>query len=211
MQASLERLKARRAELQDEGGFTLIELLIVVVILGILAAIVVFAVQNLSSTSVQSACESNFKTVETAVEAYKAQMSQYPSGSAKATGATGTGSTGASPTTDTDIGTVVTFTTGAIPAYGAAATGGTMVNAAGSVSGGTSDELLVQSGTPPNNTLTGQTVGPWLKDVPANPAHYTIFVANDGSGHIAVLDAAGKVVAGDSANVNDASACKNIS
>ena len=48
MQASLERLRRRREEEGDEGGFTLIELLIVIVILGILAAIVVFAVQNLT-------------------------------------------------------------------------------------------------------------------------------------------------------------------
>ena len=44
MQDTLERLRSRRAELGDQGGFTLIELLIVIVILGILAAIVVFAV-----------------------------------------------------------------------------------------------------------------------------------------------------------------------
>lgn len=78
MQASLERLRQRREELGDEGGFTLIELLIVIVILGILAAIVVFAVQNLTQQSATAACQSQYKTVETAMEAYKAQIGSYP-------------------------------------------------------------------------------------------------------------------------------------
>ena len=78
MQATLERLRARREELGDEGGFTLIELLIVIVILGILAAIVVFAVQNLTSQSDVAACQAQYKTVETAMEAYKAQIGSYP-------------------------------------------------------------------------------------------------------------------------------------
>jgi type II secretion system protein G len=78
MQASLERLRQRREERGDEGGFTLIELLIVIVILGILAAIVVFAVQNLTGQSATAACQSQYKTVETAMEAYKAQVGSYP-------------------------------------------------------------------------------------------------------------------------------------
>lgn len=77
MNASLERLRARREE-RGEGGFTLIELLIVIVILGILAAIVVFAVQNLTKQSANSACQSDYKTTETAAEAYKAQVGSYP-------------------------------------------------------------------------------------------------------------------------------------
>lgn len=78
MQSTLERLRQRREEMGDEGGFTLIELLIVIVVLGILAAIVVFAVQNLTSQSATAACQSQYKTVETGMEAYKAQIGSYP-------------------------------------------------------------------------------------------------------------------------------------
>ena len=76
MQTTLERLRQRRDN--GEGGFTLIELLIVVVVLGILAAIVVFAVQNLTGTSAQGACQTDYKSVETAAEAFKAQTGAYP-------------------------------------------------------------------------------------------------------------------------------------
>jgi general secretion pathway protein G len=80
MQSTLERLQRRHAELgEGEGGFTLIELLIVIVILGILAAIVVFAVQNLSGQSSVAACQAQYKTIETALESYKAEIGTYPS------------------------------------------------------------------------------------------------------------------------------------
>jgi general secretion pathway protein G len=78
MKATLERIRQRKMEKDHEGGFTLIELLIVIVVLGILAAIVVFAVQNLTGSSSQSACNADYKTVETAAETYKGQMGVYP-------------------------------------------------------------------------------------------------------------------------------------
>jgi general secretion pathway protein G len=64
-----------------QRGFTLIELLIVVVILGILAGIAVFAVQGMTSNSVQQACRADFKSVEVAIESYKAQEGFYPTAS----------------------------------------------------------------------------------------------------------------------------------
>jgi prepilin-type N-terminal cleavage/methylation domain-containing protein len=50
---------------QDEG-FTLIELLIVIIILGILATVVVFAVAGIRDSGDKSACEAELRSVETA-------------------------------------------------------------------------------------------------------------------------------------------------
>ncbi|MEQ8437468.1 MAG: prepilin-type N-terminal cleavage/methylation domain-containing protein [Ilumatobacter fluminis] len=57
---------------QDEG-FTLIELLIVIVILGILATVVVFSVRGITDDGQQNACDTDYRTLEVAVEAYYAQ------------------------------------------------------------------------------------------------------------------------------------------
>jgi general secretion pathway protein G len=62
---------------KNEEGFTLIELLIVIVILGILAAIVVFSVNGITDTGTSSACKADLKTVESASEAYRAQNGAY--------------------------------------------------------------------------------------------------------------------------------------
>lgn len=68
----------RVRELRErEEGFTLIELLIVIVILGILAAIVVFSVNAITSRGANSACKSDAKSVEVAQEAAQAQDGSY--------------------------------------------------------------------------------------------------------------------------------------
>ena len=69
--------EAMRKKRSREGGFTLIELLIVIVILGILAAIVVFAVGGITDRGNQSACKSDLKNVEVAQEAYYAKYAAY--------------------------------------------------------------------------------------------------------------------------------------
>jgi general secretion pathway protein G len=67
-----------------ERGFTLVELLIVIVILGILAGIVVFAVGNLTSNAKTNACATEKSTMVAAVESYKAYTGSYPSGASAA-------------------------------------------------------------------------------------------------------------------------------
>ncbi len=72
VQRAMEKKRA------GEGGFTLIELMIVIVILGILAAIVVFAVGGITDRGETSACKANVKTTEVAVEAFYAKTGAYP-------------------------------------------------------------------------------------------------------------------------------------
>src|SRR4051812_33136619 len=69
--------EAMRKRNSGEGGFTLIELLIVIVILGILAAIVVFAVGGITDKGKNSACKSDYKNVEVAQEAFYAKTGGY--------------------------------------------------------------------------------------------------------------------------------------
>ena len=60
-------------ENKQDKGFTLVELLIVIVILGILATVTVFAVRGITDQGQKSACETDRRTVETALEAFYAQ------------------------------------------------------------------------------------------------------------------------------------------
>jgi general secretion pathway protein G len=173
MQNTIDRLRARRANLEDrEGGFTLIELLIVIVILGILAAIVVFAVQNLTGQSAKASCGSDFKTVETAMETYKAQVGHYPQVGDAAQN---------SPTDNTAV----------VLAASAAGSGTVAAN------NGLSALYSAQTG------VDGSQVGPWLKDVPKNGSLYTVYASvgtnaspSVGAGNVAVSGQQSTVPAG---------------
>lgn len=70
-------------------GFTLVEILIVIVILGILAGIVVFAVGNMTSSSKTTGCYAEKTTLSTALEEYKAQTGIYPPSMASLTSGSG--------------------------------------------------------------------------------------------------------------------------
>ncbi len=65
-------LRGRIHDDGDEQGFTLIELLIVIVVLGILAAVTVFGLSGTASQSAQSACKTDVRTVEIAMDAFHA-------------------------------------------------------------------------------------------------------------------------------------------
>lgn len=72
---SLSPSARRRA---NDDGFTLIELLIVIIILGVLAAIVVFSIRGITNNSEVVACETEVRTVETAIEVAYAETDAYP-------------------------------------------------------------------------------------------------------------------------------------
>ncbi|NNN09922.1 MAG: prepilin-type N-terminal cleavage/methylation domain-containing protein [Acidimicrobiaceae bacterium] len=61
-----------------EEGLTLVELLIVIVVLGVLAAVVVFALGNVSQSAEVAACKSNATTVETAIQSYNSLTGGTP-------------------------------------------------------------------------------------------------------------------------------------
>lgn len=60
----------------DRSGFTLVEILIVVVILGILAAVVIPQFSTASVEAVRSAVERQLQTINNQVELYRAQNGQ---------------------------------------------------------------------------------------------------------------------------------------
>jgi prepilin-type N-terminal cleavage/methylation domain-containing protein len=80
-----QRIKASR---ENESGFTLIELLIVVVILGILAAVVIFASAGFKNKGAAESCKTTVASVKTAAEAFHVDSASalYPANWADATG-----------------------------------------------------------------------------------------------------------------------------
>ena len=142
---------SRATSRQRELGFTLIELLAVIVILGILASIAVFALGNSVTNSAVASCKADFNTVELAAEAFKAQVGAYPGG---------------------------TYTTGYT--VSSAAVTGYSAPAATMVGGKAVDNndgvlfLLYKADTDANSN----SIGPWLHNAPVNNGHYEIVLSD---------------------------------
>jgi prepilin-type N-terminal cleavage/methylation domain-containing protein len=147
------RSRLRRKHDGDQSGFTLIELLVVIIILGILSAVVVFAVRGTGDKGQSAAQATDVRTIRTAEEAYCAQKGFYApdtqtlvaarllsqdatldSVRSAQTGTCGDGSKG--PKGYTIVCSLSpTSNCAAAAAVGAAVDGGTMVLASGSLGG----------------------------------------------------------------------------
>ena len=67
-----EFLQERMKKAKSDEGFTLIELLIVIIILGVLAAVVIFSIQGLDDKGQHAACRTDKRIMATAEEAFYA-------------------------------------------------------------------------------------------------------------------------------------------
>ncbi len=93
----MKTIRSKNKPYYPQLGFTLVELLIVVVILGVLAAVVIPQFADSSDSAREAALKSNLGTLRSAIELYKSDHGDYPglNASSGGTGCTGNDGTGA--------------------------------------------------------------------------------------------------------------------
>jgi hypothetical protein len=119
-----------------------------------------------TGSSAKASCGGDFKAVETATEAYKAQVGIYPGGCPVPSGWT------LNPTSSVASG----YPPNALPPTPTTNYTSAMEALLWTASDGATS------------------VGPWLKDPPYNPSHYSIVLSDDRQGTVQVADSAGNIV-----------------
>jgi len=94
---------------RNSRGFTLVEILIVVIILGILAAIVIPQFTNASNDARNNSTASTLQTIRSQIELFKIQHADTPPASAGCLWTVLGGRTSTADTTGTDAATTATF------------------------------------------------------------------------------------------------------
>ena len=74
----MNKLQTKFKKMQNKKGFTLIELIVVIVIIGILAAIIVPRLGGFGDRANEAAIAADQRTIETAVAVYYAENDKYP-------------------------------------------------------------------------------------------------------------------------------------
>ena len=150
---------------RNRQGFTIVELLIVIVVIGILAAIVIVAFNGISDSAKRSSTMSEMKQWVKLFSLYKAKYGEYPAPSA--TPSTG-GGPGANVLNRYCLGTGFPQVGGSGYCYLVAS--GNPYSVAESTGTGLLTALS-EVGNPPRNTsknVYGSVTGPWLQYINAN-------------------------------------------
>jgi general secretion pathway protein G len=155
MISTYQRLQRQR-DAGEIDGFTLIELLIVIVVLGILAAVVIFALGGITGKSALASCQADGATVSTALAAFNAQNPTLLSN------VSGTGTTTA-PTVPIAYGTGYTYYYDTGTAYNTTVANAVGTMAVGTVADNTTMETLLSA------TTNG---GPYVQSWPNSASHY---------------------------------------
>lgn len=109
MESPSKSVREGRTRVAGEDGFTLVELLIVVLMLGVLAAIVAFALGTFTSQSAVAACNTDAKSVQDAALSYQAtNQGNAPASIGLLSNTPGAGDTGG-PYLRTSLGNSTTY------------------------------------------------------------------------------------------------------